>query len=292
MTSPKIFIILPVYNRVQTTLQFVVCLKKQTVNNYSLIIVDDGSTDGTAQKITELMDDIVILNGDGNLWWGGSLQKAIDYLKKSDNLIKPDDVILVANDDTAFDVDFFEKAINILNTSDRTLLLPKWKIDDSDILVETGVVYNPKNFTFRYAYEGEEINLFTTMCLFMRWSDMLEIGNFHPVMLPHYNSDSEYTYRAYRKGFKLITRNDFWIIPDRTKTGYHKREFRTMLFGKFIKVYFSRKSSSNPFCKVSMIILTSPLLYVLPNITRVLLTVIKDGYIALVNSVIIKSGLR
>ncbi len=285
--SGKIFIILPTHNRINSVARFINCLLAQTYNNYKLIVVDDGSTDKTAEEVMRLIPSATVLFGNGNLWWAGALQKGINFLKDG---LKPEltDIVLFANDDTTFDSNFFEKAINILRGNQKTLLLPKWKMDETDRLIETGVFYDPANFTFRYVDNPDEINLFTTMCLFLRWSDILEIGDFYTSFLPHYNSDSEYTYRAHKKGFKLVTRNDFWIMPDRTQTGFHKNDFKNMTILNFIKTYFRRKSSSNPFCKISMILLTSPFGRIIPNIGKVLAVVVKDVVRALNNSIAAK----
>jgi GT2 family glycosyltransferase len=73
----KIFIIIPVHNRKQITLN---CLKSLSKNGdlgrYHVVVVDDGSTDGTAEAIQALYPDIVVLHGDGNLWWTGAIKKA------------------------------------------------------------------------------------------------------------------------------------------------------------------------------------------------------------------------
>lgn len=278
-----VYILLPTYNRVNTVSKFIECLKLQTYSRYELLLIDDASTDNTIRVCTELLPNIHVVHGDGNLWWAGSLQKGIDYLF---DILKPEpsDIILMANDDTTFEPDFFECGIRLLDANPRTLILPKWKMLDTGAIKETGAVYDPYSFSFRPSKAGEEINLFTTMCLFLRWSDVVEIGGFYPRLLPHYNSDSEYTYRAYKKGFRLMTTDELLIVPDRTKTGFHKDVFREMGVIEFVSKYFHRRSSSNPFCKISMILLTSPKSRVVQNIFKVLNTVCVDFWMAVKNS--------
>lgn len=52
-----ISVIIPVYNGERFILQAVDCVRKQTYADWELIIVDDGSTDGTAQLLDTLTDD-------------------------------------------------------------------------------------------------------------------------------------------------------------------------------------------------------------------------------------------
>jgi GT2 family glycosyltransferase len=74
--SPKqsIYIIIPVHNRKQIT---IACLENlnacDDLQKYHVIVVDDGSTDGTAEAIRSQYPIVEILTGDGNLWWTGAI---------------------------------------------------------------------------------------------------------------------------------------------------------------------------------------------------------------------------
>ena len=71
-----IYVITAVHNRYAITEAFVQRLLEQSEKDWNLILVDDGSTDGTADMVKSLVPEAVILNGDGDLWWGGALHKA------------------------------------------------------------------------------------------------------------------------------------------------------------------------------------------------------------------------
>jgi GT2 family glycosyltransferase len=38
-----------------------------------VIVVDDGSSDRTAEEVAENYPKVTILKGDGNLWWTGAI---------------------------------------------------------------------------------------------------------------------------------------------------------------------------------------------------------------------------
>ncbi len=40
---------------------------------YHTVVIDDGSTDGTADAIRRKHPEIHIISGDGNLWWTGAI---------------------------------------------------------------------------------------------------------------------------------------------------------------------------------------------------------------------------
>ena len=79
----KVYIILPVCNRRNITQKFVECLKSQTYTNYHLILVDDGSIDGTEEMVRSQIESLTVIKGNGNWWWAGGLQQGVDWLKES-----------------------------------------------------------------------------------------------------------------------------------------------------------------------------------------------------------------
>jgi len=84
----KIAVIIPVFNRRETTLKCLGLLKNNVLipNNslINIIVVDDGSTDGTAAAIKLAFPDVKILNGDGNLWWTGAINMGVEFALSQD----------------------------------------------------------------------------------------------------------------------------------------------------------------------------------------------------------------
>jgi GT2 family glycosyltransferase len=103
--TETIYILLPVHDRCEITRRFIVCLKAQTYLNYHLILIDDGSTDGTAEMVGEMIPLLTILRGKGDWWWAGSLQRGYEWLK-SNSEVSSQDCVLIINDDTEFESDF------------------------------------------------------------------------------------------------------------------------------------------------------------------------------------------
>ena len=77
---PKTFLVIPVYNRCQTTLACLKNLSEIGVCNWGkVVIVDDGSSDGTGEKVKEQFPQVEVLSGDGNLWWTGGTKKGMQF---------------------------------------------------------------------------------------------------------------------------------------------------------------------------------------------------------------------
>jgi GT2 family glycosyltransferase len=78
--SPLVYVLIPAHNRRVTTL---LCLKTLQQNGdldrYTVVVIDDGSTDGTADAIRAAYSTVTILEGDGTLWWTGAIVKGMEY---------------------------------------------------------------------------------------------------------------------------------------------------------------------------------------------------------------------
>ena len=70
----NIYIIIPVYNRKALTLA---CLENLQNNGdlqkYQVIVVDDGSSDRTSEEVKVNYPKVIVLQGNGNLWWTGAI---------------------------------------------------------------------------------------------------------------------------------------------------------------------------------------------------------------------------
>ncbi len=73
-----VWIVIPVHNRRETTLAGLRHLYAQGVSTWArIIVVDDGSTDGTSEAVSSEFPDTIILHGDGNLWWTGGIVRGM-----------------------------------------------------------------------------------------------------------------------------------------------------------------------------------------------------------------------
>lgn len=61
MGHPLISVIIPAYNKASTIVSTIESVSKQTLRDFEIIVVDDGSTDGTKEKVLSLGDRIRFL---------------------------------------------------------------------------------------------------------------------------------------------------------------------------------------------------------------------------------------
>lgn len=246
------------------------CLQQQTYADYQLVLVDDGCHDGTVEAVLAVMPQANVLKGDGQLWWAGSINKAIDWLTTED--IADDSIVLMINDDTSFDADFLQQACRYLNKNPHTLLLARQQDVVTGEIMESGMHLDVRNMNFYPANNGREINCLSTRGLFLFWSDLKKIGKLRDKWLPHYGSDTEFTFRAYRQGFRLATDSSVYLTHDKDNTNYKFNLPKRVP----LNVFFSHRYDMNPVMLTRMAILVSPWDSVLPNIFRVWYRTLKN----------------
>jgi len=250
-----LYIILPVHNRREITQRFIACLQQQTFQDYHLILVDDGSTDGTAEMVQQRIVSLTILRGQGTWWWGGSLHQGYLWLKARTHAALS--MILMINDDAIFDRSYLQTAVSLLHERRKTLLISNAFGEASRQLFDGGIHADWKRLKFALETNPDKINCASTRGLFMYVSDFLNIGGFYPRLLPHYASDYEFTVRAYNKGYALITDENLKLYANESATGIvHFNNEKT--YGGFLRHLFSKKYTLHPVYYSHFILLACP----------------------------------
>jgi GT2 family glycosyltransferase len=72
--AQKNWILIPVYNRLEVTRSCLNNLRKIGVfSNFTVCVIDDGCTDGTSEMLVDEFPKVHVIQGDGNLYWGGGI---------------------------------------------------------------------------------------------------------------------------------------------------------------------------------------------------------------------------
>lgn len=254
---PAIHVVTAAHNRIETTRAFLAALETQTYPRVHLLLVDDGSTDGTGALVERTLPSATVLAGNGTLFWGGALHLAYKWVRKHLSG-RPDDIVMFSNDDVSFPPDYLAAAAAIVAQYPDTLISGCGYGKRTGALLDGAV---KRDFSFRRiekaAYEPawEDGDVCSSRSLFFRVRDFLKIGGFHPVLLPHYASDYEWTARAHRKGYRIKMCPELSYIFDEGATGDN-------FYGSLtVKKLFSKRSAANPFYRLSYIVLSTPLRY-------------------------------
>ena len=256
--SDRLHILLPVHNRRETTVRFVQALVRQTWRDFHLVLIDDGSTDGTVDAVKAHWPAVDVVRGDGSWWWAGCLDQGCRHLVRTG--VADDDVLLLINDDVVIGPDFLAKAMAEISSLRDTLMLAR-QVDaetGEEVGFGGGVKADLAELRFAATRQPEEINCLPTRGLFLRWRDLKRAGGFRPEQLPHYLSDYEFTVRAARRGLKLRIARTASLGVQLERTGRSVADlFRGTRADRF-GLLFSRRFKDNPVTRSRFVWLAAP----------------------------------
>jgi GT2 family glycosyltransferase len=258
-----IYILLPVHNRRATTERFLKSFAGQTDQNYRLIVIDDGSTDGTSEMVAGINPGTTVIRGSGNLWWAGSLQRGFEWLKAEK--VPPDALVLLINDDTAFSSRFLASGRAAMGTRHHAMLLAQLCEPDPAKPCLLGAKVDWRDLQFTVAFRIEDIDCFSTRGLFLRMEDLVAIGGFRPRLLPHYLSDYEFTIRARRARYQLLTDPEVRLEHGTVEESATAQPTRLRAY---LRTTFSNRSPDNPLRWTMFILLACPRRFVLHALAR------------------------
>ena len=248
--TPKIFIVIPVFNRIELTKNCLYSLSRQTYKNYEIIVVDDNSSDGTYGIISRDFQDVTLLKGDGNLWWTGGTNIGVKYaLKTAQN----NDYVLTLNNDTKVYPAYLEHIISTSFKNPKSIIGSLCVHMDNPKLIDTsGFIMDWQNCSSRYVKrpgvqrnpELTGVRQITHTCgkgVLIPIQVFKKIGLFDQQHFPHYHADSAFTLKAHLNGFNVLLDYDSIVLSNVKTGGITGKKPRPSLI-VFIKSLFIMKS--------------------------------------------------
>ncbi len=247
--SSSVFIILPVHNRKRTTRLFLDCLDKQDYKNFTLVLIDDGSTDGTVGLLDKYSFKKVVLHGDGSLFWGGGLEVGYNYILEeyTNKKISNDDIVLICNDDIEFDKYLLESIVADLESIESAIIHAKVLDQKTGESIKSGIHYDFNRMSFKVAENVKMTNCLPTRCLYMYAADYVNVQGYKSRYIRHYLSDYFLTISFWKNGYKLLESSNTVIKLDNNTTKNKKAIFNQKFSKKYLDIRSPRYIKSRFF---------------------------------------------
>jgi len=215
--------LIPVFNRLDMTRRVVADLRAQRDADVRIVVIDDGSTDGTADWLAA-QSDILAIRGNGELWWAGAVDAALREIVPR---ASGDDYVLFLNNDTAVGPDLVSTLVRVsrehqgaaVGTALRHQAPPHelisigprmnaWHMHVWDLIDEL----SPEERRSPAAvYEVDALSGRGTL---YPVAVLRATGFLRPRLLPHYHADYELAARARRKGFKTLVSTEAVVYTE------------------------------------------------------------------------------
>lgn len=206
----KVEIVMPVFNRRELTLQCLQSLSRidRIGLEVHIIVVDDASTDGTAEAVRDRFPDVEVLTTEGDLWYTAGTNRGIEAALKHDP-----DYVLCCNDDSIFDENSVRFMVDCADKYHHSVVgavlldwdaphkvrqvSPKWQLKGG------GYRHWRKQTVWTIPQKPWEVDVIVGNCVLYPAAAIREAGLMDHKRLIQYG-DAEYTPRMKRMGWRLL----------------------------------------------------------------------------------------
>jgi GT2 family glycosyltransferase len=228
-----LYIVIPVFNRIEFTKKCLDSLRKQSFTSFRVIVVDDGSTDGTAEILTGQYPEVIVLDGGGDLYWTAAVNIGIRYA-----LEQHATHIMTLNNDTIAPVEFLQSMVKSAESVPGSIL-GAVEVNWATKLVHYGGE-ELKWWRIRPVFYHEmlsdseknglhPVEFYPARGLLIPAGVFAEIGLFDEKYLPHYFADYEFTKRASSRGIPVYANWDARIYTFPEESGDSRNRKRRNL---------------------------------------------------------------
>jgi GT2 family glycosyltransferase len=246
-------VVIPVHNRRVHTASCLQQLRRLDAPELMVIVVDDGSTDGTAAYLMESHADVHVLQGSGSLWWSGAVDLGCrfaidrgasrlvlinnDILEMSPNLICDLSRVLDTYGGLACAVIVEDRP-----SGRREIVAAGGSVDwrNRGLVLREG----PRDeVEYRARAEDVECDWLSGAALAFGREVFLRLKGFDARRFPQYRGDADFTLRAGKEGYKRIVTYAAWVVNDTSNTWINFR--RRLTYREFLLGFISLRSPYN-----------------------------------------------
>jgi len=205
MEKIQISIIIPNFNGEQFLKECLNSIKKQNFSHYEVIIVDNGSNDGSVEYLNENYDEFTLIQNQENLGFATAVNQGI----KASNA----EYVFLLNNDTELEVECVSKLLNCIDNDENIFGVSSKMIQNQDrnLIDDAGDEYTILGYTKKvgnnrskelYKNKREIFSACAGAALYRR--NIFDIIGYFDENFFAYMDDVDISYRARIYGFKCV----------------------------------------------------------------------------------------
>jgi GT2 family glycosyltransferase len=208
---PLVYCIVLNLNGKQLLLETLESVLKMTYPRFEVVVVDNGSTDGSQQAVNELYPHLILTENGTNLGFGEGNNVGIKYAVEQGA-----EWVILLNNDIAVDENMLSEMMSVALSESRIgILCPKiyffsepnkfWYAGGKVNFFTGMVAHRGIREIDNGQYDSTEETEYATGCAFLVKREVIEqVGMFDPVYFPAYSEDADWTERTRRAGYKIM----------------------------------------------------------------------------------------
>ena len=245
-----VYALIPAHNNKPEVLQVLRCLERQRYGDLEVLLVDDGSTDGTGEEVRRRFPRVRVLQGDGQLWWtGANVLGVSDVTERA----RTGDFVLLLNNDVSMDDDYVGELVKCSEHLGRAIVGSTIVDDERHDCMVAGlrldrrlrVTEQTDAAAIRESEYDDQVDVLPGRGTLVPLEVFRRIGTFNRRRLPHYGADYEFSIRARRAGFRLAVSHRAKVYAKLRITGLYPPDRPRISFAECARLLCSRKSTAN-----------------------------------------------
>lgn len=229
-----VWVIIPTFNRCEVLRACLEDLSSQDYPHVRIVVVDDASTDGTAEMLRKQFPLVAWLRGDGNRWWSGAMNLGLGWVMAN---ASSHDYVLSFNDDVLVGKSYLQTLMLASKVAPPDSIIGSMAIDSADanrvVYCGTRIDWQRglwKGFSVSQLPEGNGLvstdslpgrGTLIPLVIFER------IGFYDDRRFPQYFGDEDFALRARSAGAQLFVSREAVVRShvQLTGTGRHSQTF-------------------------------------------------------------------
>ena len=251
MTLKNLFVVIPVFNRWEQTRCCLQKLMDSSYKNFSVIVVDHGSSDGTREGLENEFPDVTRLPGTADMWWSAATNLGIRHA-----LDRHADAVMLLNNDCYLEEATLERLLTQLHHAGMAVIAPLQRN------LQTGYIQT-KNITTCFILGFQTLRLPgrslyrpnhdhpTEASLLIGGRGAIipaevfeKTGMLNEQELPHYGADHDFYLRCRKNAIPLLVSPNAIVDIDEDTTTLSAR-LGEMTFSDFTRSLRDRRSHRN-----------------------------------------------
>jgi len=255
--APLVFIVIPIHNGLAHTRKCLAGISHLRYTQRRTIVVDDGSNDGSSEYIASHHPDVILLKGDGSLWWSGAVNLGVRHALENGA-----DYICLLNNDNWFSPDFLDHLTRTAIREKAECVCSKVFHPDGERVFFAGGTTNALGeLKMRQGLDTPELDIAGEVQWAGGMGVLFDAGVFQPLgffdekNFPQYFGDADFSYRLRKAGARIFFQPESVVYNDTAHTGH---SYRTGKFHDLRLTLFSKKSHLNVFISAKFYFKYSP----------------------------------